>query len=146
MKQKIIINNLPKKIKISKNFIRDYIKLILDNEKVITNEVIVNFVSKKAIKDLHKIFFNDPTSTDCISFPIDKPYEKKFYHLLGEVFVCTQEAIEYAKRENADPKKELLLYVTHTILHLIGYDDINKKDISIMRKKEKFYMDKLKTT
>ena len=49
-------------------------------------------------------------------------------------------AIEYSK----NPYEETTLYLVHSILHLIGYNDILKKDKNIMQKKENFYMTFLK--
>lgn len=144
MKVKITICNEQKKLKIYPSKIKKLVKLILETEKVFTSEVILHFVNEAKIKKLHKIFFNDPSSTDCISFPIDAPNEKKFYHILGEGFICTSEAIKFANNSNTDPYQELYLYVIHTVLHLIGYDDIKKTDIKKMRKKENYYMSKLK--
>ena len=31
--------------------------------------------------------------------------------------------------------------VLHGVLHLVGYDDHNEKDISVIREKERFYLD-----
>jgi probable rRNA maturation factor len=139
-----IINNQSVLI-INKKKIEKQVKTILRKENISTDEVILHFVDDKTIKELHLKFFNDPTITDCISFPIDPPVkEKKCYHILGEAFICTKEAVRYSKSHNISPNEELILYIIHCILHLIGYDDINKKDINIMRKKENLYISLLK--
>ena len=113
--------------------------------KVKTDEVIVHFVDKKAIKKLHKQFFNDPSETDCITLPIDKPTDKQtIYHILGETFICTDVAYQNAKIYKTSVVYEITLYVIHTILHLIGYDDIKEKDVKVMREKEMYYLTLLK--
>jgi probable rRNA maturation factor len=38
------------------------------------------------------------------------------------------------------PREELLLYVVHGILHLVGFDDITPEDRTDMRQKEKEYL------
>lgn len=91
-------------------------------------EVALYFVSTKTICELHDQFFQDPSPTDCISFPLGKPH-------LGEIFVCPQAAIDYGA-----PYPETTLYIIHGLLHLIGYDDLNPKDKRVMRKKEKSCM------
>lgn len=108
--------------------------LIFTNTKC--NEVSVNFVSKTEISQLHDVYFNDPSPTDCISFPIDDPGEPSDYCLLGEVFVCPEVALEYSKIHKMDFGKELSLYLVHGLLHLIGYDDIQENDEKIMRQME----------
>lgn len=128
-------------IKITNKLIENMLKNILEKEKIESDEVILNFVDKKKIKKLHLKFFNNPEPTDCITIPIDKPKDKKSgYHILGEAFICPDVALENAKRFKTSIFYELNLYIIHTILHLIGYDDIKEKDIVLMRKKENFYL------
>lgn len=109
-------------------------RLVLDFEKAVYQEVSLYFVSAKQISALHQEFFKDPTPTDCISFPIDSK-------MLGEIFVCPRVAIQYAKKAQIDPYQEVALYVIHGLLHLLGYDDLTAPERRIMRKKEKKCMD-----
>ena len=134
---KITIFDEQSSYKISKKTIQFLVKKLLEKENINTDEVILHFVNKDKIKELHLRFFSDPSETDCISLPIDSPFEKKIGHMiLGEVFVCTDVAEEYAKENNVNTEEELFLYIIHGILHLIGYDDIDENDNKIMRKKE----------
>lgn len=108
-------------------------------KQIQADEVTVQLVSKAEITTLHGDFFNDPTPTDCISFPIDSPDDPKSgYTVLGEIFVCPEVAKEYVKE--GDPYKEVTLYIIHGLLHLIGYDDIEEVDQRIMRAEEKSAM------
>jgi probable rRNA maturation factor len=138
---KVTIINEQKSLRIVNKKFEKYVKTILKEEKVVTDEVILHFVDANKIKDLHFQYFKDSSITDCISFSIDRPNKKKIgYNILGEAFICTDAAISYSKEHKVDSYDELILYVIHSILHLIGYDDINKKDIEIMRKKENYYL------
>lgn len=104
-------------------------------------EFTLNFVDKDTIGQLHADYFDDPSPTDCISFPIDGPDEP--FRVLGEIFVCPAVAFEYAAKHNQNPEKETLLYVIHGLLHLFGYDDMNPLDKRKMRRAEKKHMDNL---
>ena len=109
------------------------------------DEVTINFVTKEVITRLHADHFDDPTPTDCITFPIDSPEEDgEGLHILGEVFVCPEVAIEYTQQEGGDPYEEVSLYVIHGLLHLLGFDDIEKEDREEMRREEKSAIDYLK--
>ena len=100
--------------------------------------MIIYLVGKKTICRLHKEFFDDPTPTDCISFPLsDSP-------ILGEVFVCPEVAIEYAEKHQIDPLAETALYIIHGLLHLLGYDDTTHQETLKMRRLEKQAMKKLR--
>jgi len=133
---KITISDTQKSIKLNKLKIKKIIRAIFEKEKIETDEVIFHFVDEKTIKDLHIKHFNDPASTDCITLALDPLNEKKPYHVIGECFICTDEAIIFSKENNLDKFKEITLYIIHTILHLIGFDDIKKNDKLVMRKKE----------
>lgn len=117
-------------MKFSKGSTRALVKAALAYLKVPCKEISIYFVTEKQIAALHGQFFQDPTPTDCISFPLDE-------HHLGEVFVCPSAAKSYAKK---NPYEETALYIIHGILHLIGYDDLEEKTRRIMRKKEKSCM------
>lgn len=102
------------------------------------DEIYVNFVTKERMCELHSIHFDDPSPTDCITFPIDghKTDKKEADdppHVIGEVFVCPKVAHEV---EPQDPHKELSLYIVHTLLHLAGYNDLEEDDIAEMRHAE----------
>lgn len=131
----VYISNKQQDLKIDKDLIVNVIKSISFLHKVHFDEVSYHFVTEAKIKQLHKQLFNDPTVTDCITCPIDAPNTKP-YCMLGEVYVCPSVANKYALENNLPPLQELILYVIHGFLHLIGYDDIEPEDQIVMRQKE----------
>jgi len=143
---KITIYTRQSSLKINKKDISKKSKLLLIKENIDTDELVIYFVNTEEIIDLHKKYFDDPTTTDCISFPIDSPGEEKFGPtILGEIFICVDTAIEYSKKNSIKVEDEIDLYLIHGILHLIGYDDIEKEDRQIMRKKESESIEYLKS-
>lgn len=133
------VYNKQKDLSLSIANIKLMIPFLLTHLGISTDEVILHFVSKTAIGKIHNTFFSDPSPTDCISFPMDSPQEEaseEKHRILGEVFVCPQIALEYAKEQKLDPHKETALYIIHGILHLLGYDDITPSDRRQMRKME----------
>ncbi len=131
---KILQYNNQSDLYIDKKKVKAIVEEIFLFKEIPSTELIIHFVSKEEISNIHKEFFNDPTSTDCITFPIR---ENK---LLGEVFICPHAAIEYSPD---DPYKETTLYIVHTILHLLGYDDLNSDDQIQMREAENEIMNHL---
>jgi len=116
----------------------------LKDLKIDTDEVSFYFVSERTICKLHQDFFNDPTSTDCITLPLDPPGKKEgVYHVLGEAFICPKTAITYAKKHKIAPQAEVCRYVIHCLLHLIGYTDTATKERSLMKRKERACLKKL---
>ncbi len=129
----IRIFNRQKDLKISKGSTRTLIASLLNFLNVSTEEISLYFVTEKEICKLHEQFFQDPSPTDCISFPIDQSH-------LGEIFVCPKVAVAYAKKRGLDPHEETSLYIVHGILHLLGFDDLETQAKRRMRKKEKSCM------
>ncbi|MBA3237465.1 MAG: rRNA maturation RNase YbeY [Parachlamydiaceae bacterium] len=107
------------------------------------HEVALHFVGVQRICSLHAQFFDDPSVTDCISFPIDSEEEGP-YKFLGEVFVCPDTAWKYVKAHGGLLYEEITLYIVHGLLHLLGYDDIEEADVLQMREREHFHMENLK--
>lgn len=139
----IYITNKQLDFKIDKNLIIKIVESISLFHKISFDEISYHFVSEAKIKQLHKTFFNDPTVTDCITCPIDPPGLKP-YCMLGEVYICANVAKNYALENSLSPLQELILYVIHGFLHLIGFDDIDPEDEKLMRQMEKITLDYLK--
>ena len=104
-------------------------------------EISFAFVGKEEITEMHGEYFDDPTPTDCITFPIDPAGPESF---LGEVIVCPEVAQEYAKEHGLSVEEETILYMIHGILHLLGYEDIDDADREEMRKQEALVLDAIK--
>lgn len=94
------------------------VSFILEKLDAPCSEIALYFVTQKKISALHAEFFDDPSPTDCITFPMDDSF-------LGEIFVCPKAAQEYDPKR---PELETSLYIIHGILHLLGFNDIEKKE------------------
>ncbi|HSX04099.1 MAG TPA: rRNA maturation RNase YbeY [Rhabdochlamydiaceae bacterium] len=133
----IAVYNSQKIISLSQSSVKKMVKGLLDHFQLKTEGLAVHFVTKNRISHLHHQFFNDPTPTDCITFPIDP-------HFLGEIFICPEVAIEYASRKKIDPYVELSRYLIHSFLHLLGFDDQDSQSKRKMRQKENQFLKLLK--
>lgn len=140
---KINVYNKQKKLKISLSDVKKLVEAVIKNEKKTYDEVSIYLVSTKEISKLHEDYFDDPSTTDCISFPMDDDFDFG-YRILGEVFVCPETAINYTNQKGGDPYEETSLYIIHGLLHLFGYDDLEPKKKAIMRRAEKKHLKLLK--
>lgn len=127
-------------MRIDASFWRHVLQVLLDRFGIDTDEIGLYFVTKKRIASLHQEFFNDPSPTDCISFPVDGTNQKMGYHVFGEIFVCPEVALEYAKSHGSNAQSELLRYVIHGFLHILGYDDQTAAERQRMRRQERALM------
>jgi len=75
-------------------------------------------VTDREIKKLHKQWFNDPTVTDVITFPIEPEPP-----ILGEIYISAETARRQASDHNVTLQNELCRLAVHGALHLAGYTD-----------------------
>lgn len=103
-----------------------YKKLNLQNEIIFD----CSFVNLKTIHEINKNHRNIDRPTDVISFALwDKGYKS---NLLGEMYICYDKIIEQKKLYHHSFKRELCFLFLHGLLHLLGYDHMNKKDEKLM--------------
>ena len=60
--------------------------------------------------------------------------------LEGEVVVSADTAQAQRRGSRCTAQEELLLYVIHGALHLVGYDDTTPRKRAVMRKRERHYL------
>ena len=90
------------------------------------------------IENLHIEWMDLPGPTDVLSFPMDelRPAaigEEPREGTLGDIVVCPQVAARQALQAGHSAAEEILLLVTHGILHLLGFDHAEEAE-----KKEMF--------
>lgn len=88
---------------------------------------------EKFIENLHIEWMDLPGPTDVLSFPMDElrpaPIgEEPTEGTLGDIVVCPQVAARQARNAGHSTAEEILLLVTHGILHLLGYDHVEDHD------------------
>jgi probable rRNA maturation factor len=132
----IQIANRQKTLPIDRGRIRRSIRAILTDAGMAEAKISVAIVDDRTIAALHREFMNDPTPTDVLSFVLEESPEC----LEGEVVASADTAASSAKRYHLTPEEELLLYVIHGTLHLVGYDDTTPALRRQMRKKEREYL------
>jgi len=89
-----------------------------------------------AIHNLNLKYRGQDYITDVLSFNLDCTNS----HLEGDTVVSTELAKERCEEFGWDDESELLLYVIHGTLHLVGYDDETECDAQLMRQKEAYYL------
>lgn len=87
----------------------------------------VIFVDEAAMTELHIKWMDEPGPTDVLSFPMDelRPGSDLLPSpegILGDIVVCPQVAAEQALKAGHSTMEEILLLVTHGMLHLVGFD------------------------
>jgi len=133
---KIYIKNSQKDLRVQSSQIKRLVHSFLEFHQISYSEVTIHLVTDKKMRLVHEEFFDDPSPTDCMTFPVDPADSEDA--VLGDIFVCPRVALAYP-----EPYKELSLYIIHGLLHILGYDDIDSKDRKRMRQAEKKEMARL---
>jgi len=96
-------------------------------------DLAIVFVDEAAMEQLHLQWMDEPGPTDVLSFPMDELRPGSEDHLtppglLGDIVVCPQVAIAQAETAGHSALEEMLLLVTHGMLHLLGFDHAEPDD------------------
>lgn len=104
--------------------IREIVKRVLEilNKK---GNVSILLCDSETIKELNKKWFGREGPTDVIAFPY---YENGF---LGDIAICIPMVYENAERFGTHPAWEMLLYIVHGILHLLGFEEGNSEMLKL---------------
>jgi probable rRNA maturation factor len=94
----------------------------------------VALVDDTAIALLHERYLADPRATDVMSFDLrDDPRDDE---LEGEIVISAKTAARQARALGLRADQEVLRYVVHGVLHLLGHDDKTASQRSQMRRRE----------
>ncbi len=137
-----------------KKIIEDSINISLNYEKVPYEcEISVTIVDEDRIHDINKEFRNIDKATDVLSFPLNNfssPADFENFDeqnasfnydtgelMLGDIILSSAHIIDQAKEYGHTRKRELAFLVIHSVLHLLGYDHIDKADEELMFERQK---------
>jgi probable rRNA maturation factor len=112
------------------------VRAILEGERIQSATISLAIVDDPTIHRLNREYLNHDCPTDVLSFVL----EQNESHLEGEVVVSADTAVTAAGRFGWSVADELLLYVVHGTLHLVGYDDLQQKPLAEMRVRERHYL------
>jgi probable rRNA maturation factor len=110
-------------------------------------DLAVYVVAAPRITQLNETFLHHQGSTDVITFDYaesagqaSRPSSERLFGALerdrrdacptllhGEIFVCVDEAVSQARRFRTTWQSELVRYIVHGILHLLGYKDSHSR-------------------
>jgi probable rRNA maturation factor len=90
-------------------------------------DLCLKLVDEPAMEVLHVQWMDLPGPTDVMSFPMDelrpgRDGQEPAEGVLGDIVLCPSVAARQAVGAGHATEEELLLLVTHGILHLLGYD------------------------
>lgn len=106
-------------------------------KKLSIGDVIFNviIVDNSYIHELNKTYRNVDRETDVITFALedDKTFNPE-ERILGDVYISIDKAKSQSEEYGHSLKRELCFLTVHGMLHLLGYDHLEKDEEEVMFK------------
>lgn len=123
-------------------------------------EVNLTLTDNEGIHAINKEFRQIDRPTDVLSFPMlsyEAPGDFSFLEeesdedfnpdtgeaILGDIVISVDKVLEQAESYGHSPLREYAFLITHSMLHLFGYDHMEPEDAALMEKKQKEILEEL---
>jgi probable rRNA maturation factor len=126
---------------LDRRLLRRAVTRVLRDAKVRKASISLAVVDDDTIARLNWQYLRHRGPADVLSFLLDDRDG-----LEGEVIVGAETALRAAPRYGWPPHDELLLYVIHGMLHLVGYDDRTPRQQAKMQQREREILEGLGIT
>lgn len=120
----------------NKRGIQSFIERLFGIEKRPLQQLNYIFCSDDNLLHINRSFLKHDFYTDIITFDLSEDKTKTS----GEVYISVDRVKDNAKTLKVSFEDEALRVLFHGALHLCGYKDKKKDDITIMRNKEDYYI------
>ena len=114
------------------------VEMVLKKAIEIEKLGVVNFnviiVDNEFIHKMNKEYRGIDRPTDVISFALEDEHDIDYddFRLLGDIYISIDKAREQAKEYGHSLRREICFLSVHGLLHLLGYDHMEKEDEKVM--------------
>ena len=132
-KPAVVISSSQRSLRVPRKRIAELIAFVARAERQAVAEVDVAVVTAPEMAALNRRYLRHTGPTDVLSFDLEGPSSAG---LVGQIIVCADVALAEAAARGLRPQHQLLLYVAHGLLHLMGHDDKQPAAASRMHARE----------
>ncbi len=149
----VVIANRQRTKKINSRLLKQIVGVLFEELKKAEAELGINFVGAKEMAKVNRQFLQHEGPTDVITFDyvtkvaqasrLRSPSSTGKKHrrdtcaaLHGELLICVDEAISQAENFKTSWQVEIVRYVVHGVLHLLGHDDLKPRLRRKMKREE----------
>jgi len=136
---RVMIANEQSTLTIDESRLQLAVEAVFRDSRYSEGSVSIAVVDDPTIHEINRQYLDHDYPTDVLSFVL----EDRLPHLEGELVVSTDTAIENAKGYDWPASSELLLYIIHGALHLVGHRDQHPDETAIMHAAEVKYLREL---
>ena len=137
----LVIANRQRVKKINTRLFRKIVEDLLTRLNIEGAELGIALVGTKEMARVNWQHLQHEGSTDVITFDYCESARQRLARTLappslhGELFICVDDAVSQAKEFGTNWQSEIVRYVVHGVLHLLGHDDL-KPDLRRQMKRE----------
>jgi probable rRNA maturation factor len=149
----IVIASRQRTRKINPRRLKQIAAALLADLRIGEAELGINLVAAREMTLINETFLRHEGSTDVITFDysdsagggagsfkkkkLEPPHVGSCNCIHGEIFICVDETILQAKQFKTAWQSEIVRYLVHGVLHLLGHDDRNAAARREMKREEK---------
>ena len=112
------------------------VRAVLQDAGFESGEISIAVVADDEMHALNRKYLDHDYPTDVLSFVLEEDDGR----LDGEIILSSDYAAREAELYGWTAADEILLYVIHGSLHLVGHDDLEPENKQKMREKERHYL------
>ncbi|MDR3458497.1 MAG: rRNA maturation RNase YbeY [Verrucomicrobiae bacterium] len=134
----LVIANRQRRRKINSRLLKEIVGSLFAELAIMDVELGINLVAAREMALVNETFLNHAGSTDVITFDHreNTRQARRPASVHGELFICVDDAIAQAREFKTTWQSEIVRYVVHGVLHLLGYDDLKPQLRRTMKRKE----------
>jgi len=149
----IVVANRQRQRKINRRLMKQIVNALLAELKIEKAEIGICLVRAPEMTRLNETFLKHKGSTDVIAFDYaynvgqasrlpQEPLKRKMDRrdacptLHGDIFICVEEAVRQARKFGTIWQSEIVRYLIHGVLHLLGFDDARAAARRKMKREE----------
>lgn len=140
----IVIANRQRVKKIDSRLLKEIAEAILVELEIEHSELEINLLGAKEMAALNETFLKHDGSTDVITFDYSEGKKlRSNVGISGEIFISVDDALAQAKEFKSAWQREVVRYIVHGVLHLLGHDDLKPELRRKMKREENLLVRKL---
>ncbi len=120
--------------------ILDLVHRIVAREEGSVTTLSIVLAGHRVVRSLNQRFLGRDRNTDVLAFPLGDEEDTIGGVLDGEIYVDVQTAAERAPEFGVTTKMEVMRYIAHGILHLLGYSDATEEERKKMHRLENRFL------